>query len=144
MSAATLVEALEQLVVDVEVEAPADCDRCDSLLGDHYARLGFTPIGQSVDAVDIHVCEDCSEDVQSLLEEWVPYDRRYLQGIAFGTESRQGTDCSSCHSPIERNPTIVAFEEVGPGGFETQFAGDFLTCEHCREDLVQQLTQSNS
>jgi uncharacterized protein with PIN domain len=144
MSACELVQELQKLVSAEAVEAPNDCDRCGNNLTEQYARLGFTPIDQDASAVDVHVCEDCSNEVQSLLEAWIQYDRRYLEGVAFGTEPRQGTDCSSCRSPISQNPTIVAFERVSPDGFQTVFAGDFLICEACRNQLVQDATQRNS
>lgn len=134
-------EAIKQLTSELEVEPPDDCDRCDAALTEHYARLGFTPIGHEVGLMNFHVCEDCTDDITALFEDWYPYDRQYIGGVAFGNEPWKGTPCSSCHTEISQKPTIVAFERVKPGGYETVFAGDFLSCEHCRKQLVQDLTQ---
>lgn len=149
MSVNEVFEALDELERNPETAnhlgsylqvGPADeCTRCADDVGDHHAVVGLTPLGHDLPEVDYHVCSSCIEKATALFESWYPYDPQYLTSVAFGSESWRDTDCGSCHSPISEKPTIVAFEHVSPDGFESPFAGDFLVCEDCRKQLLEQL-----
>lgn len=136
------LDAIERLASKLEVEPPDDCERCGNTLAERYGRLDFKPISHELDQRYVHVCTDCIGDATALLDRWLSYDRRYLVAVAFGSESWKNTRCSWCQSGISDKPTIVSFERVTPDGFANPFAGDFLSCEHCREKLVQKVTRS--
>lgn len=132
------LEEIERLASHLEVEVPDSCERCNRAIGDVHGRLSFTPHGHEVDPMDVHLCVECIDDVEELLDGWYPYDRQFLSGVIFGNETWRGTDCASCHSEISRKPTIATLERVKPDGFEALFPGDFLICESCREDLAEE------